>query len=198
MRRRGNHIVFLELRRDSRVPRRFQASSCVGPGKPNLPFDLQGKAGGYARVTAGPKRTHLGVCPGPNSLSREDRDLGVALQTPPGSQASPRGEAKDSALLSSLEADLLGPTEWPQGSQTSSSVWREDSELLSSPGRKRRPSPRDDGGFSGVSSSCGARGGFLTRHDEDVREPLLRRQGSQVSMRVARGSASWLSSHGRG
>ena len=31
-----------------------------------------------------------------------------------------------------------------------------------------------------------------------IREPLVRRQGSQVSMRVARGSASWLSSHGRG
>ena len=29
-----------------------------------------------------------------------------------------------------------------------------------------------------------------------LREPLVRRQGSQVSMRVARGSASWLSSHG--
>ena len=38
-----------------------------------------------------------------------------------------------------------------------------------------------------------ARGGFLPRHDEDLREPLVRRQGSQVSMRVARGSASWLS-----
>ena len=32
-------------------------------------------------------------------LSREDKDLGIALQTPPGSQASPRGEAKDCALL---------------------------------------------------------------------------------------------------
>ena len=41
-------------------------------------------------------------------------------------------------------------------------------------------------------------GGFLARHDEDLREPLVRSQGSQVSMRVARGSASWLSSHGRG
>ena len=41
-------------------------------------------------------------------------------------------------------------------------------------------------------------GGFLPRHDEDLREPLVRRQGSQDSMRVARGSASWLSSHGRG
>ena len=34
--------------------------------------------------------------------------------------------------------------------------------------------------------------------DEDLREPLVRRQGSQVSVRVARGCASWLSSHGRG
>ena len=29
-----------------------------------------------------------------------------------------------------------------------------------------------------------AHGGFLPRHDEDLREPLVRRQGSQVSMRV--------------
>ena len=42
---------------------------------------------------------------------------------------------------------------------------------------------REDGGVSGFSSSCGARGGFRTRHDEDLMEPLLRRQGSQVSMR---------------
>ena len=40
--------------------------------------------------------------------------------------------------------------------------------------------------------------GFLPRHDEDLRQPLVRCQGSQVSMRVARGSASLLSSHGRG
>ena len=40
--------------------------------------------------------------------------------------------------------------------------------------------------------------GGVPRHDEDLREPLVRRQGSQVSMRVARGSASWFSSHGRG
>ena len=32
------------------------------------------------------------------------RDLGVAFQAPPGSQASSRGEAKDSALLSSRDA----------------------------------------------------------------------------------------------
>ena len=37
-------------------------------------------------------------------LSREGRDLGVAFQAPPASQASSRGEAKDSALLSSRDA----------------------------------------------------------------------------------------------
>ena len=40
--------------------------------------------------------------------------------------------------------------------------------------------------------------GFLPRHDEDLREPLVRRQGSQVCMREARGSASLLSSPERG
>ena len=29
-----------------------------------------------------------------------------------------------------------------------------------------------------VSLTCGARGGFLTSHDEDLREPLVRCQGS--------------------
>ena len=40
--------------------------------------------------------------------------------------------------------------------------------------------------------------GFLTRYDRELREPLMWRQGSQVSMRMARGSVSLLSSHGRG
>ena len=29
---------------------------------------------------------------------------------------------------------------------------------------------------------------YIPRHDEDLREPLVLRQGSQVSMRLARGS----------
>ena len=41
-------------------------------------------------------------------------------------------------------------------------------------------------------------GSKITADVDCIREPLVRRQGSQVSMRVARGSASWLSSHGRG
>ena len=58
-------------------------------------------------------------------LSMGNRDLGVAFQTHLGSQASSRGEAKDSTLFSSLDRYLLEPTEWPKMSQASSEVWRE-------------------------------------------------------------------------
>ena len=45
----------------------IQASSCVGPGRSNLPFGLRGKAGECSRVTAGQNRPHLGLCPGLNA-----------------------------------------------------------------------------------------------------------------------------------
>ena len=66
--------------------------------------------------------------------------------------------------------------------------WREDSGLLSRPYRKRRPSARNDGGVLWVFSSWGASMNFLTRYNGDLREPLMWRQESQVSMRVMRGS----------
>ena len=40
--------------------------------------------------------------------------------------------------------------------------------------------------------------GFPKRYDGELRETLFRSQGSQVSMRMAMGSRSLLSSHGRG
>ena len=52
----------------SSVRRGSQPSPWVGPGKPKLPLGMRGKAGGCARVTAGPKRPHLGVCPGCHRL----------------------------------------------------------------------------------------------------------------------------------
>ena len=67
LRRRWNHVVFLELRRDSRVTTGISGFLLGWPWDPKLPFKFRGKAGGCARVTAGPKRPHLGVCPGPNS-----------------------------------------------------------------------------------------------------------------------------------
>src|SRR5574340_272967 len=54
---------------------------------------------------------------------------------------------------------------------------------------------RKGGGISGLFSSGGPRVRFLTRYDGEVSEPLVGRQGSRVSMRVARGSASLLPSH---
>ena len=127
-----------------------------------------------------------------------DSDLGIAFSTHPGNQASSRGEAKDTALLSSRDGYILELTVWPKMSQASCGVWREDSGLLSRPYSKRRPSSREDWGVSCVFSSCGSSVVLLTWYNGELREPLLCRQGSQVSMRVARGSASLLSSHGRG
>ena len=54
------------------------------------------------------------------------------------------------------------------------------------------------GGVSGLFSSGGPSVRFLMRYDGEVSEPLVGRQGSRVSMRVARGSVSLLPSHGRG
>ena len=197
MRRRWNHVVFsscggiLELRRG------FQASSWDGPGKPNLPFELRGKAGGCARITAGPKRPYLGVFPDLIFLSREDRDLRVAFQTPLGCQASFRREGKDSALLSSRDADLLEPTEWPQGNPASSSVWREDPGLLSRTCRKRRTSAREEGGVSGDPRAAAPMGvfsrgttrisGSLSCGAREVRSPCTWRGGACPGSRVKGG-----------
>ena len=40
--------------------------------------------------------------------------------------------------------------------------------------------------------------GFLSNNDRELREPLVWPQGCSVSIRVARGSTAFLSSHGRG
>ena len=196
LRRRWNHVVFFELRRDSRR-RGFQASSCVSPGKPKLPFELRGKAGCCARITARPKRPHQGVCPGPNSPLKGRQGSRDCTPDSPGSQASPRGETKECALLSSPDADLLEPTESPQGNPFYSSVWREDSGLLSRPGRKRRPSAREDEGVSGVSLSCGAVGvfsrgttrisGSLSCGAREARSACARRGGAHHCPLVQRG-----------
>ena len=49
-----------EATQQQQQQRKGQPSPWVGPGKPNLPLGWRGKAGGCARVTAGPKRPHLG------------------------------------------------------------------------------------------------------------------------------------------
>ena len=90
----------LEFRRGS------QTSSWVGPGKPNLPLELRGKAGGCARVTAGAKRPHLVVCPGPN----------IPLQGRRGSRGSIPGSPGESGLISRGSQGLRSPLESRRGS----------------------------------------------------------------------------------
>ena len=90
----------LELRRGS------QPSPCVDPGKPTLPLGLPGKAGGCARVTAGPKRPHLGVCPGPN----------FPLKGRQGSRGCIPGFPGESGLVSRGSHGLRSPLESRRGS----------------------------------------------------------------------------------
>ena len=65
-------------------------SSSVGPGKSSLPFELRGRVGDCSRVTAGKKRPHLGLCPGPN----------VSLQGRQGSPVRISDSPEESGLAS--------------------------------------------------------------------------------------------------
>ena len=182
----------LELRRG------FQASSWVGPGKPKLPFELRGKAGGCARVTAGPKRPHLGVCPGPNSplmgrqvsqgrtpdspgepglASRGSKGLRSPFEPRHGSLGAHRVASRESSHFFSLERGL--------GIALQA---RQEKRALTSRGRGRLR------GFLELRRPWG----FSHKARRGSQEPLVRRKGSQVSMGEARGSASLLSSPGRG
>ena len=167
---------FLEFRWDSRVTTGNSGFLLCWPRKSNLPFELPGRAGDWAPFTEGQTRPHLGLYPGLNVPLHRRQGFGVAFHTHPGSQASSRGEAKDSTLFSSRDRYLLEPIEWPKGSKASCEVWRKDQGLLSRSGRKRCPQSRDDGGVSWVFPSCGASVGFLTRYDGELREPLMWRQ----------------------
>ena len=129
-------------------------------------------------------------------LSKGHRDLRFAFQTHPGSQASCRREAKDSALLLSRDGHLLEPTLWPKGSQASCEVWRKDQGLLSRSGRKRSPQSRDDGGFSwaaapvwGFSWGMTGSSGSLSCGAREVRCPCAWRGGACHCSRVMVGES---------
>ena len=79
-------------------------------GSPNFHWSCEGKLG-VALESLQDQRDLIQACVQDLILlSREGKDLWVAFQTSPGSQASPRGESEDSALLPSRDADLLEPT----------------------------------------------------------------------------------------
>ena len=131
-------------------------------------------------------------------LSRGDWDLGVAFQIHPGSQASSLVEAKNSALLSSRDRYLLKPPEWPKGSQASFGVGQRTRDCsLGHAGNEGphlamtgvpRAFPRAVASVWGFPRGTMGSSRSLSCGSREVRSP----------MRVARGSASLLSNHGRG
>ena len=68
-------------------------------GSPIFPWSCEGKLGVLLESLQGQRDLIEACVQDLIFLSREDRDLGFAFQTPPGSQASPRGEAEDSTFL---------------------------------------------------------------------------------------------------
>ena len=100
-------MVFLELPRDSRVTTGISGFLLGWPLRsPIFPSSCEGKLGVALESLQGPRDLTTAWFRDLLFLSREGRDLKVAFHAPPGSQASSRGEAKDSALLLSRDAGL--------------------------------------------------------------------------------------------
>ena len=62
-------VVFLELRRNSRITSGNSGFLLCWPREVHLRFGLRGKAGECSRVTAGQKRPQLALCSGPNEAA---------------------------------------------------------------------------------------------------------------------------------
>ena len=98
----GNHVVFKSCGGILELQREIQTSSCVGPVKTNLPFELRGRDGCCSRVTVGQNRPHLGFCPGHNvTLLGQQGSRGCIPDSP---EVRPHLEGKQSTLLSSQVA----------------------------------------------------------------------------------------------
>ena len=114
---------------------------------------------GFSRVAAG--------------FSSYDGDLSFPLRWPWEAQSSPRVARRPSSKAGRGGVDCQDPQRCSEETRArkvrlhglAQLRWGRrpvsGPGLLSRPCRKRRPSAREDGGVSGVSSSCGARGGFL-------------------------------------
>ena len=98
----GTHVVFKSCGGILELQREIQTSSCVGPVKTNLPFELRGRDGCCSRVTVGQNRPHLGFCPGHNvPLQGQQGSRGCIPDSP---EVRPHLEGKQSTLLSSQVA----------------------------------------------------------------------------------------------
>ena len=116
--RQENGVLFFPSRRGLtlQVSRECNPEIPVGPGKSNLPFELQVRAGDCSRVTAGQIRAHLGLCPGPSfSLQGRQGSWGCIPDSPGESGLVSKGM---NGLRSPLESRRvsLGAQEWPKWS----------------------------------------------------------------------------------
>ena len=84
-------------------------------------------------------------------LSRGDRDLGVAFQTHPGSHASSRVEAKNSAVLSSRNGYLLEPLSGLKGVKPPVEFAEKTRDGSSGHGGNEGPNPAMTGASRGFS-----------------------------------------------
>ena len=154
----GNHVVFKSCGGILELQREIQTSSCVGPVKTNLPFELRGRDGCCSRVTVGQNRPHLGFCPGHNvPLQGQQGSRGCIPDSP---EVRPHLEGKQSTLLSSQVATGISwsplsglkgvkpPVELLESTRDNSRHWK-----------KRNASSRDDGEnllfFFSCCTTCG-------------------------------------------
>ena len=130
-------------------------------------------------------------------LSRDDWDLGVAFQTHPGVRRCLKGKQRTSLSSRVPTGISWSPLCGIKGVKPPVEFGERTRDCA--PGYTGKEGPHLTmkgclGGFTELQRLCG----FLRRYNRELREPLVWCQGSQVSMREARGSASLLSSHGRG
>ena len=115
-------------------------------------------------------------------FSSGDRDLGVAFKVHPGSQASSRVEAKNSALLSSCDGYLLERIEWHKGSQASCGVLGGTQDCSLGPAGKEGLHLAMKGESRGFSRAVAQHVGYPLSYDGELREPFTWPQGSIVSI----------------
>ena len=192
-------MVFLELRRDSRVTTGNSGCLLCWPRQVQSSTRVAKESWALLSSDCRANRPHLGLCPEanvplqgrqgsrgciPDAPGETDIHLEWKQRTPLCSQiATGRSWSSMGGLKGDKPPEAFGerPRDWSLGHAG------DEGPHLSMTGE-----------ISGFVSSGGPSVRFHTRYDGEVSEPLVGRQRSRVSMRVARGSASLLPSHGRG
>ena len=189
---------FLELQRDSRVTTGNSGCLLCWPRQVQSSIRVAKESWGLLSSDCRANRPHLGLCPEANVPLQGRQGSRGCIPDAPGETGIHLEWKQRSPLCSRVATGISGSSLGGLKGVKPPEAFGERPRDWSRPCRRRRPSSLDDGGISGLFSSGGPSVRFLTRYDGEVSEPLVGRQGSRVSMRVARGSASLLPSHGRG